>query len=153
MCFSNCKKNWSCIKNSGALSSFSTKISSRFEQFWNLGSVLHHSQPLLRLFIGRWKKLIPPLSLFVTLFFIFSLLLFLFYFMSVSFFFFFSASTLFLPPVPVFIPFLFPVLLQNTVPFPDLHHVYTPVLVCLNRRSLEREGGVKLTPIPRFIWL
>ena len=108
--------------------------------------MLHHFQPLLRLLMCCWIKLeskralILPLFLFITLFFIFFLLLFLFYFMSLSFVFFFLALSLFLLPVPAFIPFSFPVLLQNTFLFPDLLHVYVPVLVCLNPRSLG-EGG------------
>ena len=109
--------------------------------------MLHHFQPLLRLLICRWIKLeskrvlILPLLLFIRLFFIFFLLLFLSHFMFLSFFFFFSAFSLFLTPVPVFISFSFPVLLENTVPFPDLLHFYVPVLVCLNPRSLEGVGG------------
>ena len=117
--------------------------------------MLHHFQPLLYLLMCRWIKLeskrvlILSLFLFIALFFIFYLLLFLSYFMSLSFFFFFSALSLSpslslslsLPQVPVFISFSFPVLLQNTVPFPDLLHGYVPVLVCLNPRSLEGEGG------------
>ena len=108
--------------------------------------MLHHFQPLLRLLICRWIKLeskrvlILPLFLFIRLFFIFFLLLFLSHFMFLSFFFFFSALSLFLTPVPVFISFSFLVLLENTVPFPDLLHFYVPVLVCLNPRSLEGVG-------------
>ena len=137
------------IKNSGSHSS-TTKVSSRLEQFWNLGSVLHHFQPLLRLLVCLWIKLILLLYLFITLFFNFFLLLFLFYFMSVSFFFFFSALSLFLPPVPIFIPFSFPVPLQNTFPFPDLLHVYIPLLIWLNPRSLEGEGGLNWPPPLQF---
>ena len=105
----------------------------------------------MRLLMCRWIKLeskralILPLFLFITLFFIFFLLLFLFYFMSLSFVFFFLALSLFLLPVPAFISFSFPVLLQNTFLFPDLLHVYVPVLVCLNPKSLG-EGGISLTP-------